>query len=96
MPDLEQQLTSLGTALDWPPTPDLVKVIHLPARRGWGGTVGKSYQTRWALAAAAAIVIAAAGLLAFPPSREAIANWVNVHTIFREVPKLATPSPQPP
>jgi hypothetical protein len=103
MPDLEQQLTSLGTALDWPPTPDLLKVIHLPARRGgrsplaatgWGGTVGKSYQSRWAIAAA--IVIAAAGLLAFPPSREAIANWVNVHTIFREVPQLATPSPQPP
>jgi hypothetical protein len=65
-----------------------------PARAGWG--VGKNYRPRWALAAAAAILIAAAGLLAFPPSREAIANWVNVHTIFRQVPHLATPSPQPP
>jgi hypothetical protein len=105
MPALEQQLTSLGAALDWPATPDLVKVIHLPARRGgraplaalgWGGALGKNYQSRWAFAAAAAIVIAAAGLLAFTPSREAIANWVNVHTIFRQVPHLATPSPQPP
>jgi hypothetical protein len=42
------------------------------------------------------VLIAAAALLAFPPSREAIANWVNVHTIFRQLPNLATPSPQPP
>ena len=101
MPELEQQLTALGTALDWPPTPE----IHLPARRGgraplaargWGGAVGSSYRSKWVLAAAASIVIAAAGLLAFPPSREAIANWINVHTIFQEVPQLATPTPQPP
>ena len=96
MPELEQRLTALGNALEWPPTPD----IHLPARRGggaqrrWGGPV--SYMPRWVLAAAAAIVIAAAGLLAFPTSREAIANWVNVHTIFQQVPHLATPKPQPP
>jgi hypothetical protein len=104
MPELEHQLTALGSALDWPPTPDLTKVIHLPASRegrvllaapGWGGAVSRSYRSKWALAAAA-IVIAAAGLLAFPPSRVAIANWVNVHTIFRQVPHLATPSPQPP
>ena len=114
MPDLEQQLTALGSALEWPPTPEIhlpaprggrARLIHLPAPRGgraplaapgWGGTLGKSYRPRWALAAAAAILIAAAGLLAFPPSREAIANWVNVHTIFEQVPHLATPSPQPP
>jgi hypothetical protein len=114
MPELEQQLTALGAALEWPPTPAInlpvtrggrVRLIHLPAVRGgraplaapgWGGTTRNSYRPRWALAAAAAIVIAAAGLLAFPPSREAIANWVNVHTIFQEVPQLATPTPQPP
>jgi hypothetical protein len=66
------------------------------AAPGWGGSIGQSFRPRWALAAAAAILIAAAGLLAFPPSREAIANWVNVHTIFRQVPHLATPTPQPP
>ena len=105
MPELEQQLTAMGSTLDWPPTPDLVKLIHLPARRGaraplealgWGAAVGRSYRARWALAAAAAIVVAAGALLAFPLSREAIANWVNVHTIFRQVPRLATPTPQPP
>jgi hypothetical protein len=101
MPDLELQLMALGKAVDWPATPE----IHLPARwggraplaaRGWGGAVGNSDRPRWALAAAAAILIAAAGLLAFPPTREAIANWVNVHTIFQQVPHLATPTPQPP
>jgi hypothetical protein len=106
VPDLEEQLTALGNTLDWPRTPDLAVVIHvhLPALRGgraplaapgWGGSLGKSFRPRWALAAAAALIIAAA-LLAFPPSREAIAGWVNVHTIFRQVPHLATPTPQPP
>src|SRR5258708_9650472 len=108
MADLEQQLTGAAPTRDCPSTPALAGVIqiHLPARRGgrpgpqatagWGGTVGKGYQRRFALAAAAAVLIAAAGLLAFPPSRQAIAGWVNVHTIFRQVPHLATPSPQPP
>ncbi len=104
MPELEQQLAALSPALEWPPTPDLSgAIVHLPAlrggrpvRAGWGHTVSETYRPRWALAAAAAILIAAVGLLAFPPSRDAIANWVNVHTIFRQVPHLATPSPQPP
>src|SRR5258707_1681038 len=40
--------------------------------------------------------IAVMGHMAFTISREVIANWVNVHSIFRQVPHLATPSPQPP
>ena len=100
MPDLEQQLSALGSELEWPPTPDLTGVIHLPAMRGGGAPrrwrVPLTAMPRWALAAAAAIVLAAAGLLADPPSREAIANWVNVHTSFQRVTHLATPSPQPP
>ncbi|HXI97213.1 MAG TPA: hypothetical protein VNG04_13865 [Candidatus Acidoferrum sp.] len=99
MPDLEQQLSSLGAALEWPPTPD----IHLPAllegraplTAPWWG-VPVSRMPRWVLAAAAAVVIAAAGLAVYPPSREAIANWVNVHTSFQRVTHLATPTPQPP
>jgi hypothetical protein len=99
VPDLEQQLTDLGATLDWPLTPDLIGVVHLPALRGggaqrrWGGAFVNA--PKWALAAAA-LLIAAGALLAFPPSRDAIANWVNVHTIFRQVPHLATPSPHPP
>jgi hypothetical protein len=102
VPDLEQQLSALGSALEWPPTPDLASrgVIYLPASRGgrresagWGGPVGN--QRQWALAAAA-VILALAALAAYPPSRVAIANWVNVHTIFQRVTHLATPSPQPP
>jgi hypothetical protein len=88
MLDLEQELTALAGALDWPATPDLASRLYLPARR-------QTSYPRWAMAAAA-VVIALAALFAYTPSREAIANWVNVHTIFQQVPHLATPSPQPP
>ena len=102
MPDLDQQLSALGSAIDWPPTPDLK--IHLPAMRGgraplavpgWGGPAATAFQSRWAIAAAA-VILAVAALAAYPPSREAIANWVNVHKIFQRVMHLATPSAQPP
>ena len=119
MAELEQQLTTLGAGLDWPPTPDLAGRIHLPARRavgkrrwetylparrggraplaapGWGGPVSSAFRPRWALAAVA-VLIALAALVAYPPSRDAIANWLNVHTSIQRVPHLATPSPQPP
>ena len=88
MPDLEQQLTALGIALDWPATPDLASRVYLPARR-------QTSYARWAIAACA-VVVALAALALYPPSRVAIANWVNVHTSFRQVQHLATPSPQPP
>ena len=89
MPELEQELTALAGALEWPATPDLASRLYLPAR------VQTSYP-RWALAAAAAIVIALAALAVYPPSREAIASWVNLHTSLRQVQQLPTPSPQPP
>ena len=106
MPELEQQLIALGNALEWPATPNLASLteIYLPASRGGrmplaasgcGGPVGNAIQSRWALAAAA-VVIALAALAIYPPSREAIANWVNVHTSFQQVPHLVKPSPQPP
>jgi hypothetical protein len=116
--ELEQQLTTLGAGLDWPPTPDLAGRIHLPARRAvgkrrwetylparrgaihlpasrWGGVFGPTFERRWTLAAVA-VLIALAALAAYPPSRDAIANWLNVHTSIQRVPHLATPSPQPP
>jgi hypothetical protein len=99
VPDLEQQLSALGSSLEWPPTPDLT--LHLPAMRGggaqrrWGGPVATAIQSSWSVAAAA-IILALAALAAYPPSREAIANWVNVHTSFQFVPHLATPATQPP
>jgi hypothetical protein len=53
------------------------------------------YQSRWALAAAA-VVIALAALVAYQPSRDAIAGWINVHVFFQRVHVVPTPSPLPP
>jgi hypothetical protein len=46
--------------------------------------------------AAAALVIAAAAVLVYAPSRTAIADWVNLHVFVKQVQHLATPSPLPP
>ena len=96
MAELEQQLTALASAIDWPQTPDLsgrvLPAISLPARpakKRWG------LPRRWAIAAAAAVLVALA-LLAYPPSREAIAGWIDLHTTILRVPALATPSLRPP
>ena len=92
MPDLEDQLSSLGVAIEWPATPP-----HL-----WGGvarsvTEGRRVRwipSRWALAAAAVVVIAAS-LLAYTPTRDAIAGWLNLHTVIHRVQTVPTPSPLP-
>ena len=95
MAELEQQLTVLAAELEWPTTPDLAPTIHsritarvVVLRAPW-------YQSRWAVAAAA-VLVALVALAAYQPSREAIANWVNVHVLFQRVHVLPTPSPQPP
>ena len=93
MPDfdlLEQQLQGLGGGLEWPRTPNLAPAIRnrIAMRRQW-------FESRWGIAAAVAIAILAA-LLAYPPSRDAIANWLNLRTRIQNVPHLSTPTPQPP
>src|SRR5204863_411835 len=45
--------------------------------------------------AAASLLIVAIALAAYPPSRDAIARWVNLHTIIQRVPNPPTPSPLP-
>ncbi len=88
--DLEQQLSRMGTGIEWPATPNLAAAVRvrIAPRR-------PRFERRWALAAAAAILVMAT-LAAYPPSRDAIAGWINLHTFFRTVPHLATPSPLPP
>jgi hypothetical protein len=61
---------------------------RIKARRPW-------FESRWAMAAAVAI-LALAALLAYAPSREVIANWLNLHTRIQQVPALPTPKPLPP
>lgn len=82
--DLEQLLTALGEKIDWPPTPRL-QAGRPPARL---------LQGRWALAAIAVLVIVAT-LLAYTPTRTAIAGWLNLHTNLRQTTALPTPSPLP-
>lgn len=87
--DLERQLSRLE--LDWPATPNLASAVRsqiVMRRRPW-------FESRWAMAAAAAVV-AVAALVVYTPSRDAIAGWINLHTFFRTVPHLATPTPLPP
>jgi hypothetical protein len=92
--DLEQRLALLVAEIDWPVTPALeARVLARIAaraivRRPW-------FQSRWALAAVAVLVVLAA-LIAYSPSRDAIASWINLHTIFTRVTQLPTPSPLPP
>jgi hypothetical protein len=101
--ELEARLTTLGRELEWPPTQNLYagvmatiaaqRVIPLPARPGIHPTPW--YQNRWAVAAAA-VILALAALVAYQPSRDTIANWLNLHTRIQRVPVLPTPSPLPP
>ena len=91
MPELENDLTALAMQLEWPPTPRLrafpiyVEVSREAGRRGI---------PRWALAAAAALLIVAA-LLAYTPSRDAIAVWINLHTNIQRLQHPPTASPLP-
>jgi len=98
VPDLEQELTALSAVIDWPPTPRLR--VAVPARREGPGLF--SLPTRWGglgwgrpLAVAAAVVLILAALLAYTPTRDAIAGWLNLHTTVHRTPHLESPSPLP-
>jgi hypothetical protein len=88
--ELEQLLRDLGGDLEWPATPNLAPAIRrrIFARRPW-------FESRWAIAAAVAI-LALAALLVYPPTREAIAHWFNLRTRITQVTVLPTPTPLPP
>lgn len=88
MPDLDQQLTELGSYIAWPETPGRLWSGVQPART-------QAPWVRWALAAAATILLVGAALLAYAPSREAIAGFLNLHTAVNRVPALQSPSPRP-
>lgn len=85
MRELEDDLTALGALIAWPATPP-----HL-----WRGAVRirRPWNNRWLLAAAAALLIAAT-FLAYTPTRNAVAGWLNLHTIFNRTENPPTPSPR--
>lgn len=93
MLDLELDLIALGADIEWPPTPQLRVVVSpvvvaLPA--------GPRRQIPRRVLAAAAILLIVAGLLAYTPSRDVIAGWLNLHTTINRVKNLPSPSPRPP
>jgi hypothetical protein len=91
--DLDGRLAAIGDAIEWPPTPALA--VRVRARIATPApTVRPWFQTRWALAAALALIVLAA-LLAYSPSRDAIASWINLHTTFSRQSVIPTPSPPP-
>jgi len=93
MAELERSLDLLRDAIEWPATPLLAGRITAriatpaPTPRAW-------FQSRWALAATV-VLLAIAALIAYTPSRDAIASWINLHTSITRVNHLPTPSPQP-
>jgi len=91
--ELEQRLNLLREEIEWPATPTLAGRITarlatpVQARRPW-------FRTQWALAAAV-VLLAIAALITYTPTRDAIASWINLHTIIIRVNQLSSPSPQP-
>lgn len=91
--ELERGLDLLREGIDWPATPALAG--RVTARIAAPVAVPRQwFQTRWALAAAV-VLLAIAALIAYTPSRDAIASWINLHTSITRVNQLPTPSPQP-
>ena len=94
MPDLERELTDLGASIAWPETPPhTLWGPHAP--KAWGRF--RSSRTEGArswriLAIAAAVLLIVAALLAYTPSRNAIARFLNLHTTVNRVQTLPTPS----
>jgi hypothetical protein len=99
MADLEQRLTELAGAIEWPATPQLKITSPLAGKvaqsTGWGRGGGSWYQKPWALAAAG-VVVAAVALFAYAPSRIAIADWLNLHVFIQQIEHPIKPSPLPP
>src|SRR5690349_12343192 len=95
MPDLERQLLDLGQGLDWPATPQIAGRIRPHLRTAEAPELWSLLRTRWALAAAV-VLLALAALVAFPPSRDAMARWINLHVLIQRTTNLPTPSPLPP
>jgi hypothetical protein len=90
MPDLELQLAELGRGLDWPPTPDLASAVRprLGRRRAWLRPVAIAF-------AVVAVVVGA--VLAVPPARTAILDWLGLNAVtivqVDELPKVPTRTP---
>jgi hypothetical protein len=88
VPELEDQLLSLGDSIVWPATPNLRVAVGptltLLSKRG--GERVTQRVPRWVLAAAALLLVVL--LLAF--------TWLNLHTLIYRVPNPPTPTQHSP
>ena len=91
---LETALRDLGTAIDYPRTPDLGAVVRrelttrAPRRLGWPGP----RPLRLVLAIATALAIAVGVVLAVPPARDAVARFFHLSGVgIQRVPVVPTP-----
>jgi hypothetical protein len=91
MPDLEQRLGDLAGDVYWPATPPLAGRVR--ARISARPT---PWFTRRLALAAVAVAVAAGALIAYPPSRAAMADWINLHVLIEPVTHPPTPTPLPP
>ena len=91
--ELEVMLSALSDRIDWPPTPQLQPSATV-TRRAAVALPRPRFNARWAMAAVAVLVILAT-LLAYTPTRTAIADWLNLHINVRRTTALPTPSPLP-
>ncbi len=88
MADLEQRLSELGQAIQFPETPAFVVSVRRrlsPARPPY-------FDPRRLAIAAAILVVAIGALLAFPTTRDAIAGFFGLKgVLIQRVPSLASP-----
>jgi hypothetical protein len=78
--DLHAALRALGERIDVPPAPDLAAAVSaaLESSSGPSHRPTRRAPARWALAAAAVIVLAAAVVAVSPGARQAVAGWLGV------------------
>jgi hypothetical protein len=111
--DLERDLRALGEELAWPATPDLAAAVTArldaaprPARQATaaGGTsagarrLALRRRPRLVAALAVALLVPAAGALAFPHARDEVLDWLGLGSVeVRRAPELpAGARPAPP
>jgi hypothetical protein len=73
MAELDLALRELGGEIEFPPTPDLASAVRrrLPARR-------RTWWQRPVVVAFAVLAVALAAVLAVPPARSAILDWLGI------------------
>lgn len=95
MTDLEQALTGLGRDIELPPTPSIAQAVRrrLAERPGRRRLAPPSRRT---LALAFAVLLVAVGaVLAVPPARTAVLEWLGLRgATIERAETLPTPSPQ--